>query len=154
LRQAIRQADLIVIGRLAGTPEAGSVGGFAVSRVTIEIEEILEGEPQTRREGSVVLQVLPLDTNETEGITPNERTLFFLAYVPALLERLGRPPEELQREKYDYVLVDGIIGPLREFDGVARALETRLPDYFPAMFEGESFEDVLTRIREAIANTR
>jgi hypothetical protein len=144
LRQAIRQSDLIVVGRITG-----ALG----SELTVAIDDVLTGEPEPEQAGTVTIQVGPAINEDADYVLPLERHLFCLKYLPTWLEELGRPPEEQERAIYDYSLIDPIFGPLREFDGIARATKTRNPDYFPAMFEGDMFEDVLTRIREAIAST-
>jgi len=146
IEEAIDGADLVALGRFAGF-EDGEVGGYAVTRFTILIDEVMKGEPQSQVPDTIKLQTLPVTQSEIEGLLPNEQTLFFLWYVPDYLERHGQPEEEQQAELYDYIVLNWSQGVMRDIDGRVATLEPTNPR-FPAMFEGESFDEVVDSVRE------
>lgn len=151
LRQAVGRSHLIVVGRLSALRFGEAIGGFEVSRATVDIEEVLKGEPESPINGTITLELLPVLNNRDEArhLMPSERHLLFLYYVPLLVESRGDTP--LDSERYDYVTVDGPFGPLREFDGIARAVVTTNPDLFPATLDGQRFDRVLEDVRELVA---
>lgn len=152
LDEAIDGADLIVLGRFSGS-ENGEVGGYPVSRFTILIDEVMKGDPQSEAQGTVRLQTLPVTEGEIEGLLPNEQTLFFLWYVPDYLERHGQPEEEQQAELYDYIALNWSQGVMRDIEGRVATLDPENPR-FPAMFDGEPFEDVVDSVRNQSQTTQ
>jgi hypothetical protein len=85
---------------------------------------------------------------------PSHRHLLFLVYVPAFLERLGRPLEEQKAEEFHYIPMHGVQAVIRDLDGSARDIlisqDARLPDGF----EGEPFEAVVDRASNSPINSR
>ena len=145
-------ADLIVVGRVAGLRFGEKVGDFEVTRATVIVEEVLKGTPETLTPGSITLQTVPAyDREATAANIPSHSSLMFLWYAPALLERLGQPIEEQLAEKFDYVLVNGSQGLVRNIDGVVRALDPRDPSIFPAALDGRDFRAAVVDARRLAA---
>ncbi len=151
LAQAALDADLIVVGKFSALRFGDNVFDFEVTRSTIEIEQVLKGEPQTETAGTITLQGMPApDPQFAQALMPEHRHLLFLHYVPWKLEREGLPPEDQEEELYDYTVLSGTQGVVLDIDGFARALDPRNPARFPGMLEGESFDAVVEATRHAL----
>jgi hypothetical protein len=140
LKGAIGEADLVVVGRFT---EVGRLG-----RAVITIDEVLSGQPETRLNGTVTLQLPPIsDTQLLQDTMPSHRHLLFLFYVPAFLERHGRPIEEQEAQRFDYIPMHGTQAVIRDISGTAYDILIPPDARFPDGFEGQSFDAVVDRTR-------
>ena len=148
MKAGIREADLVVVGRITALRPGEHVAGYAVTRATLTLDEVLKGEPQTLVTGTVTLQLPPVEAPWlAEETMPSHRNLLFLFYVPAFLERLGQPEEEQVEELYDYVPMHGTQAVIRDIGGTARDILIPPDERFPDEFEGQPFAEVVDRAR-------
>lgn len=155
MKAGIQEADVVVVGRITALHPGEHVAGYAVTRATLTLDEILKGEPQTPVIGTVTLQLPPVEEPWlAEETMPAHRNLLFLFYVPAFLERLGQPEKEQAEELYDYILMNGSQAVIREIAGMARDILIPPDERFPAEFEGQPFDEVVARARRLAERSR
>jgi hypothetical protein len=144
-------ADLIIIGHVTEVQFGVMVDGWEVGRASVSIDEVLKGEPQTLTAGAITLQTVPAyDRQATIDNLPSHANLFFLWYAPALMERLGQPPEEQQASLYLYNIVNGKEGLVRNIDGIARVLDPQDEIESTAALHGQRFQDVVDQVRRLV----
>lgn len=122
---------------------------FPVANMTFAVEEILKGQPETQLEGTINVQSNPVSDRQLVQQVPTHRHLLFLFYTPSFLERLGRPLEEQNLYRYDYMPMHGIQAVIRDISGTTRVLDARNPNRFPAVLEGLPFDVVVETVRQA-----
>ena len=150
LDEIVSDSDLIVVGSITDLRFGDTVRGFEVTRASVVLSEVLKGEPQTRNGSTITLQlppVLPSEQNAILGSLPEHPHLLFLYYAPSEAERDGVADTAPQEELYDYVMVNGVQGVLRNINEEARPLPGADLTPFPSDLDGRPFASVLADVR-------
>lgn len=158
VREIVEASDVVVVGTLSGVRPADrtilspgepyeSFIDFAL--VTVEIEEVLKGEPVTRTPGRLDWRItIGQSTVETvASVLPTGRYMLFLIHGPNDLAPDGSP-EEKARWRFVYSNTNG--GIVGEVDGLATDLTLdQDPALFPTIIAGQPFEELRERVRQA-----
>lgn len=161
LADASRQADVIVIGRISNL----YVGEYwridentkpiPLAYVSVEIDEVLKGEPISRESGFVEVQMGAAGNNldEIRATLPGHAHLWFLMYGPDWSGRELEPQRSSEMAPFEYFATNDQQGVLRDIDDVTRVVrpewiaEAYGSDYFPLPLEGTSFDLMVEQVR-------
>ena len=163
LDEMTADADLIVVGRVVGTRMAGPApvddpGGEVPRPVrfgVIAIDEVLKGWPNMLDAGVVLVNRLSAQ-DETVGGLPPEQFVIFLKNYEQLQAEFGKGLFNDASDRFYYVRPNGYQAVLRNINGVLTVVEgldgeALAPGAFPALLDGQPFDDVLEAIRQAVA---
>jgi hypothetical protein len=153
-----RDVDLVVVGRPVAVHVRGEGGPmWQVTVMDIEIDEVISGEPVTRDDGLIELEMYYGPPPIASLGLPVNRHLFFLRNVAAANEAGDWPVTET--DWYSYKPPSLYQNILVEADGevlvpAVESIRGAADEYgFPAGLHGTSFEAVLTAARDAAART-
>ena len=165
LADIARHSDLVVVGRLVDVyvgevwKGAADDPGSPLVYGRVEIDEVVKGEPVSRAEGSVEMQLELVGDDwqpPDQSAIPSGEAIFFLLYDPRVSKSEGRPPRSTEIAPYSYFrqapesVVRSIGGNVSLIEPGNMA-EAYGQDYYPLQYEDENFDQFLDEVRAAAA---
>ncbi|MDQ3673929.1 MAG: hypothetical protein M3365_06105 [Gemmatimonadota bacterium] len=159
LAEATQMADLVVRGRMTNIyigeywQAVEGQDPYPLAYATVEIDEILKGDPVSRTLGAVEVQLgrtVP-DLNEVRALLPAHDHLWFLIFEPD--QRPRTPPNQSDIAPFVYYATNEYQGILRDIGGVVRVIgrdilvETLPNDYYPLALDRTSYDLVVEQVR-------
>lgn len=149
-------SDLVVRGRVTGDQLGRTVTGPGVERqfilARVAVNEVFKGIPETRTSGMIDIEWSLRDATDLEMLSlriPEHDTLFFL-FNQGKIAELTLHPEDVERYRYQYTLINDDQGALRDINGRVRPVTTGIPTWFPEEYDGGPFETLLQDVRDSV----
>jgi hypothetical protein len=161
LSETTAAVDLVVVGRIVSVYVGRTVGTdgdrIPMAWMDVSVDEVLKGEPQSRKEGIISIELEPTIEPGWDKIlanVPEHQHVFFLMNEEQHRFREALPPFDAQLDRYTYFRPND--------QAVLRLVSGRLwliePDQltrgrYPSELQGQPFSDVRAAILASVADS-